>query len=128
MKRGVLLFAHGARDARWALPFEDIAARIRAGAPSVPVRLCFMEFMSPTLVEGADALVAAGCRRVEVVPLFLGAGGHVRRDIPVLLSRLQAAHPAVEWALHPAIGELDAVIQAMASAALEFLDTTADPR
>ena len=35
-------------------------------------------------------LVAAGCRAVDVVPLFLGAGGHVRKDIPVLMAQLQA--------------------------------------
>ena len=32
MKRGLLLFAHGARDPRWALPFEDVAARVRRTA------------------------------------------------------------------------------------------------
>ena len=29
----IVLFAHGARDPRWAEPFEAIAARIRAAAP-----------------------------------------------------------------------------------------------
>ena len=55
------------------------------------------------------ALVAAGCTAVDLVPLFLGAGGHVRKDIPVLMAQLAAAHPAVHFALRPAIvfgGEL----------------------
>jgi sirohydrochlorin cobaltochelatase len=55
---------------------------------------------------------------VDVVPLFLGAGGHVRKDLPELLARLQAAHPDVEWRLCPAIGEVPSVIDAMAHAAL----------
>jgi sirohydrochlorin cobaltochelatase len=34
MSTGLILFAHGARDPRWAAPFEAVAARIRAQRPS----------------------------------------------------------------------------------------------
>lgn len=118
---GVLLFAHGARDSRWALPFEDVAERVRTRAPGVPVELAYLEFMTPGLVEAGHRLAAAGCERIEVVPLFLGAGGHVRKDIPALLAELEAAHPQVHWMLRPAIGELDSVIEAMAQAAIAFV-------
>ena len=118
MKRGLLLFAHGARDPAWALPFEDVARRIRQRAPSVSVEMCFLDFMSPALAEGGDRLAAAGCRHVDVVPLFLGAGGHVRKDLPALLTTLGARYPEVRWELRPAIGEVDSVIEAMAVAAL----------
>jgi sirohydrochlorin cobaltochelatase len=37
----------------------------------------------------------------------------------VLLAQLQAEHPAVQWRLHPAVGEADGVIAAMAAVALE---------
>jgi sirohydrochlorin cobaltochelatase len=46
--------------------------------------------------------------------MFLGAGGHVRRDLPRLLETLQQQHPQVRWSLQPAIGEAQAVIEAMA--------------
>jgi sirohydrochlorin cobaltochelatase len=118
MKNGLLLFAHGARDPRWALPFEDVARRIRARAPSLAVELSFLEFMTPTLREGGERLAAAGCDRVDVLPLFLGAGGHVRKDLPALLTELSAAHPSVQWRLQTAIGEVDSVVEAMALAAL----------
>lgn len=118
MKRGLLLFAHGARDPRWALPFEDVARRIRAREPSVPVALAFLEFMTPTIVEAGVALVGQGCDSIDVVPLFLGAGGHVRKDLPELLAQLRSAHPGTAWHLRPAIGEADSVIEAMARAAL----------
>lgn len=118
MKRGLLLFAHGARDPRWALPFEDVARRIRAADPDVPVALCFLEFMTPGLVEAGSALAAQGCDRIEVVPLFLGAGGHVRKDLPALLEQLREAHPHAQWLLRPAVGEDASVVEAMARAAL----------
>ncbi|HZW73593.1 MAG TPA: cobalamin biosynthesis protein CbiX, partial [Caldimonas sp.] len=35
--QALVLFAHGARDPRWADPFEAVAERIRAAAPDLPV-------------------------------------------------------------------------------------------
>jgi len=122
--RGLLLFAHGARDPRWAEPFEDITRRIRLQRPGVPVALAFLELMTPDIVSAGATLAAAGCTSVAVVPLFLGAGGHVRKDIPAMLEGLQAAHPRVTWTLTPAVGELAPVIDAMATTAVDLLDAT----
>jgi sirohydrochlorin cobaltochelatase len=118
---GVLLFAHGARDPRWADPFEAVAARVRERAPGTPVRLAFLEFMAPDIAAAAGELAAAGCTAVQVVPLFLGAGGHVRKDLPLLLERLRAEHAGVRFTLHPAIGETALVIDAMAAVAAQSL-------
>jgi sirohydrochlorin cobaltochelatase len=119
MTRGLLLFAHGARDPSWSAPFDDVAARIRRRRPDIALELAFLEFMAPTLAEAGARLAAAGCDAVDVVPLFLGTGGHVRKDLPVLLDAMRAAHPGTAWQLHPAIGEVDAVVEAMAWAALQ---------
>ncbi len=117
-RSGLLLFAHGARDPQWARPFEAVAAQCRAQRPDTPVQLAFLEFMSPGLVDAGAKLASAGCRRVDVLPLFLGAGGHVRKDIPALMAQLTAEHPQVRWTLHSAVGEAAAVIDAMAQVAL----------
>jgi sirohydrochlorin cobaltochelatase len=119
--QGLILFAHGARDPRWAEPFEAVAARVRAARPGLPVRLAFLELMVPSLVDAGAALVAEGCTRIDVLPLFLGAGGHVRRDLPLLADTLRAAHPGVEVTLHPAAGELPAVHAALAQTALDLI-------
>lgn len=122
MKRGLLLIAHGARDARWALPFEDVARRVRAAAPELSIQLAFLELMQPDLREAGEQLAGLGCTQVDVLPLFLGAGGHVRRDLPRRVNELCAAHPQVRWNLCSAVGELDAVIEAMAQAALALVE------
>lgn len=114
---GILLFAHGARDPHWARPFEAVAERLRARCPDTPVTLAFLEFMAPDLPAAGRELAARGCRAVTVVPLFLGAGGHVRKDLPRLVDALRDEHPAVAWTLAPAIGEIDSVVAAMAEAA-----------
>ena len=125
MRRGLLLFAHGARDPRWAEPFADVASRIRTREPGIALRLAFLEFMTPTLREAGTQLADAGCTQVDIVPLFLGAGGHVRKDLPALLAELAAAHPGVQWRLQTAIGERASVVEAMAVAALQFDETAA---
>jgi sirohydrochlorin cobaltochelatase len=119
---GLVLFAHGARDPRWSQPFEAVASRIVGARPELKVRLAYLEFMTPDLPAAASELVAAGCGRIDIVPMFLGAGGHVRRDLPQLLEGLRVAHPHVSFRLHAAIGEIDSVVDAMATAAAATLD------
>ena len=114
----IVLFAHGARDPRWAAPFEAVAAAVRAAQPSRPVVIAFLELMRPDLAEAVDGLAAAGATRIDVVPLFLGTGGHLRKDLPPLVEVARARHPAVSIRLHPAIGEDASVTQAMAAASL----------
>ncbi len=122
MTTGLILFAHGARDPRWAAPFEAVAERVRAARPGVPVRLAYLEFMSPSLAQAGAEMAAAGCRRIQLLPMFLGAGGHVRRDLPALIDALQGAHPGLRVTLQPAVGEIDRVVAAMADAAAATLD------
>jgi sirohydrochlorin cobaltochelatase len=122
MKTGLLLFAHGARDPRWAEPFEKVAADVRAARPSMAVRLAFLEFMAPDIRTAAAALAGEGCVEVDVLPLFLGAGGHVRKDLPPLLDELRRTHAGVAFSLHPAVGESPSLIAAMAGIALSLAE------
>ena len=114
----LILFAHGARDARWAEPFEAIVERIRRAEPGRHVELAFLEMMTPDLAEAARRAAAAGATRIDIVPLFLGTGGHLRKDLPPLVQSLRDAHPGLDIGLHEAIGENAAVIEAIAVAAL----------
>ena len=128
MKAGLLLFAHGARDPNWSLPFQAVLESVRTRAPHVAVALSYLEFMSPSLLEAGHALADAGCTQVDVVPLFLGTGGHVRKDLPALIDTLRAAHPRLTWTVRASIGEAPGVIEAIAQASLATLhDDVADP-
>ena len=127
-RTGILLFAHGARDPNWALPFEAVASRLRGrpaepGRPTPEVMLAFLEFMSPDIASAGAELASRGCTTVSVVPLFLGAGGHVRKDLPRLLEELSASHPGVNWQLCPAVGETEILIQGMADAAWSLAES-----
>ena len=110
----LILFAHGARDPRWAAPFERLQQVIQAQLPGVAVRLAFLELMTPRLPEVAVELVQAGCSKVTVVPVFLGQGGHVLRDLPLIVTQLKLDHPQVDIRVADAVGESATVLDAMA--------------
>jgi sirohydrochlorin cobaltochelatase len=115
MAVGLILFAHGARDPRWAEPFERLRERVVRASPSTQVALAYLEIMTPDLETAATALYDAGCRAITVVPLFLGQGGHVRKDLPLLLQRASERHPECDFRLAGAAGEVDSVLDAMAA-------------
>ncbi len=118
MTHALILFAHGARDPRWAEPFQAILARVRALQPELRAELAFLELMSPALPDAAEALVTAGCTHITVQPLFLGTGSHLRRDLPALMDQLRGRFPQTTWQLAAAIGEAPSVMEAMARAAV----------
>ncbi|MCD2518957.1 CbiX/SirB N-terminal domain-containing protein [Massilia sp. G4R7] len=114
MKRSLILFAHGARAASWAAPFERLRDGLRAQLPGTPVTLAFLELMEPRLPEAVAAQVADGAADITVVPVFLGQGGHLLRDLPLLAEQIRAAHPGVRLHVAGPIGEDPAVQAAMA--------------
>ena len=119
MKRGLLLFAHGARDPRWALPFEDVAARMRRGR-CVGARGAELPRVHVARA-GRGRPCAGGCRAAPAsrwCRCSSGPAAMCARTCRPCSTRCADAHPQVQWLLRPAIGEDDAVIAAMAAAAL----------
>jgi sirohydrochlorin cobaltochelatase len=121
-KRALILFAHGARDARWAEPFQRLQQIVQKQAPDLTVALAFLELMSPRLPELAAELVAAGVEEVTIVPVFFGQGGHVLRDLPAMVDALRIAYPHTVFKTAEAVGEDAKVLQAIAAYCLDALD------
>lgn len=119
MSEAVVLFGHGARDPDWALPMRRARDVLSGSFAGVQVELAFLEFMQPGLVDAIDCLALGGATRITVVPMFLAQGGHVKKDLPLLLDEARLRHPACEVVLVPAVGEADTVIAAMSAYAAE---------
>ena len=113
--RGLILFAHGARDPGWAEPFELLVAKVRDRAPGQSVRLAFLELMQPDLSHAAAELIGSGITAIRIVPIFLGQGGHLRRDLPALVEGLRARHRGIEIDCAPPAGEDEGVLEALAA-------------
>lgn len=121
---GLVLFAHGARDPLWAEPFHRLIAKLNARRSGVPAELAFLEHMQPDLATAIGRLVARGIQRITLVPLFMGRGGHLRRDLPEIVARACEANPGVLVRTTDAIGEVDALLNAIAAWVLEEHDRT----
>jgi sirohydrochlorin cobaltochelatase len=120
-KRAMVLFAHGARDPRWAEPFQRLQGIVQAQVPDLIVSLAFLELMSPRLPELAIELAANGIDEVTVVPVFLGQGGHVMRDLPIIVDELKQSFPNMAFRIAGAVGEDDSVLKAMAAYCLSTI-------
>lgn len=120
-QRALVLFAHGARAASWAAPFERLRDLTQARLPDVRVSLAFLELMEPRLPAEVARLAAGGFTQVTVVPVFLGQGGHLLRDLPLLVDQLKIDHPAIEVNVVGAVGEDPAVLDAMTAYCVKSL-------
>lgn len=113
MTRALILFAHGARAASWAAPFERLRELTAARMPGVNVSLAFLELMEPRLPGHVAALAAGGVTGITIVPVFLGQGGHLLRDLPLMVEELRASHPQLAIDVAGAVGEDPGVLNAM---------------
>lgn len=114
----LILFGHGARDPQWAKPLHAIREAALACQPGMRVELAFLEYLNPTLAECVEQLVTAGFRTIRIFPVFIAQGGHLVREVPVVLAELTRRFPGVDLQLLPVAGESPAVIKAMAEAAI----------
>lgn len=120
MTQGILLFAHGSRDASWRAPFDAILAQVRTRHAG-PVSLAFLEYMSPDFSAAVADLVRQGASAIRVVPLFLAAGGHVRSCVPRLVSQAEDEHAGLQFSVLPPLGDSETLVRAFADFAVQSL-------
>ncbi|MBS0343987.1 MAG: CbiX/SirB N-terminal domain-containing protein, partial [Proteobacteria bacterium] len=74
---------------------------------------------TPDLATALAELAGQGALAVDVLPIFLGVGKHLREDLPALMAQLQQAHPGLQLRLRAAVGETPELIDALARLALK---------
>ncbi len=88
-KPGLLLIAHGAPWPKWNKPVlaleKKVIQQLGPNSPFHSVKLVFMEFAKPSVADGIEAMEAAGCDRIVVVPLLIAPSSHSHWDVPALL-------------------------------------------
>jgi sirohydrochlorin ferrochelatase len=103
MTTALLLIAHGSRQPEANADLEHLAQALRQRGHAIAVA-SFLELAEPSIEAGGARCVAAGARRVVLVPYFLSAGMHVRRDLTAARDRLAACFPDVEFRLAEPLG------------------------
>ncbi|WAL95356.1 sirohydrochlorin chelatase [Streptomyces sp. Je 1-369] len=99
----LVLVAHGSRDPRALTTVTALAERVREQRPGLAVRLGHIELNEPLLTEVLHELTG----HAVLVPLLLGRGQHVKRDIPAAAARFPDLGTRVAAPLgpHPLLAE-----------------------
>ena len=113
MKPALVLFAHGARDPDWSIPFEKMQRALTATRPDITVELAYLEYTTPSLEDCVKTLADAGVTSITIAPLFMAQGGHLKTDLPRMLNRIRDRYPDTFVKLLPPAGEAQAVQNAI---------------
>ncbi len=116
---GLILLAHGSRDALWRQPIEAVHQLVQTMRPDLPCVCAYLDACAPDLPAATQTLIAQGVKHLIVLPLFLGTGKHAREDIPRLLDELCRQHPGCRFDLQTAAGENPRVTSLLAQLAIE---------
>ena len=91
-----MVCGHGSRDTGAVEEFEAVAQGLKERLPQYETDWGFLEFATPVIRTGLDALRAKGIRKVLAVPGMLFAAGHAKNDIPSVLNAYQTQNPELE--------------------------------
>lgn len=101
-KPAVILLAHGSSDIHWCQTFENLAQPTLGSIGNASI--AYMELSSPSLQDVVREGKANGMADFVVIPLFLAAGRHLRKDIPAMIAELER-NQDVRIQLTPPVGE-----------------------
>jgi len=103
MPRAILLIAHGSRSATANDDLHHVADLLRQREHPIVVA-SFLELAEPNIEAGGRECVRLGADEVVMVPYFLSAGVHVRRDLTAARQGLSEVFPAVPFVLAEPLG------------------------
>ncbi len=118
-RTALLLIAHGSRQDEANADLHRVVGEMTRRGRYAIVEASYLELAEPTVPQGAAACVARGARRVILLPYFLSAGVHVRRDLAALREQLAAEHAGVEFRLAEPLGPHPLLLEVVAERARE---------
>ncbi len=117
----LLLIAHGSRHAEANADLHHVAGQIRERGEYAIVEAAFLELAEPDIHQAGTRCVEQGAGHVLLIPYFLSAGVHVRRDLQAAQEQLSRLHPHVKFRLADPLGRhpllLDVVLDRARGAA-----------
>jgi sirohydrochlorin ferrochelatase len=115
----LLLIAHGSRRPDANADLDHLVGQLRDRGRFPIVEMSFLELAEPTVAEGAARCVEQGAERLVMVPYFLSAGVHVRRDLAALRDALSRRYPRVEVRLAEPLGRHPLLVEVVSQRADE---------
>ena len=119
MQTALLLIAHGSRQPEANADLHHVVEALRRRGHIAEA--AFLELAEPDIDSGGARCAERGAGRVVLVPYFLSAGVHVRRDLTAARDRLAARFPAVEFRLAEPLGPHALLLEVVEERAREAL-------
>jgi len=113
MSVGVLLIAHGSRHQEANDDLHFVADQLRRCGQTIVVA-SFLELAEPNIDDGGAQCVERGATCVVLLPYFLSAGVHVRRDLTEAQKRLAERFPQIEFRLADPLGRHPLLLEIVA--------------
>jgi sirohydrochlorin ferrochelatase len=121
VKTAILLIAHGSRHEEANADLTMVAEALAQRGCAV-VETSFLELAEPGIEAGGGRCVERGAERVVMLPYFLSAGVHVRRDLARARDVLSARFPTVEFRLAEPLGRHPLLVDVVADRIRESLE------
>jgi sirohydrochlorin ferrochelatase len=116
----LLLIAHGSRHAEANDDLVFVAGAMERRGHGL-VEVSFLETAAPDVNTAGTRCVERGAGRVVMLPYFLSAGVHVRRDLSAVRDRLAERFPDVEFRLAEPLGRHPLLLDVVAERVRESL-------
>lgn len=111
--KAVLYICHGSR---LKAAKEEAVAFITSCMNRVEAKIqevCFLELASPSIEEGFRTCVKRGATEIVAIPVFLLAAGHVKKDIPLELRKLNEEYPDIKIVYGNPFGVSEVLVKAV---------------
>lgn len=111
----LLLIAHGSRKESANQEVRELAIKIENHSSSkyAAVIPAFLEFAQPDIGSGVDLCAKFGANNITVVPYFLSAGAHVKRDIPGQLVIASRRYPEINIEVTGHFGAVNGIVESV---------------
>ena len=119
----ILLIGHGSLDEDGVAENRQFATLL-AERLQTPVEPCFLEFADPPLVDGVIACAKRNPQRIVALPLFLGAAGHQKNDVPALLNCAKSRWSNITISYGVPLGAQYALVETLAERATDAIATS----
>jgi len=112
--KAILYIGHGTRSKKGAEEATNFVKRVMKRVAAPIQELGFLELTKPLIDEGFRRCVERGATEISVIPLFLLAAGHIKEDIPRILSELKKTFPDVRVDVKDPFGVQDRLLDGIA--------------
>ncbi len=112
--KAILYIGHGTKAKKGAIEAKAFMQQVMEKVNAPIQEMSFLEFTEPSIEQGFFHCVEKGAAEITVVPLFLLAAGHIKRDIPRIITSLKKKHPAIKVVVRNPFGVQSEILDGVA--------------